>query len=383
MPCQTRPIVLQLLPRLMTGGVERGTIDIALALQAAGHIPLVVSYGGPMVSELEQAGIEHITMPVHSKNPFRMHFNAEQLVHIIKERKINIIHARSRAPAWSAAEAASRTGIAFLTTFHGTYTLGPFAIKKPYNRIMTRGNRVIAISNFIAMHLQKVYGITSERISIIPRGIDNSNFNLTSVHPSRVASLARRWCLSENQRIVILPGRLVKWKGHEILIEALAKVNQRNLCCLFIGFDQEHIHYRTKLEELICQRGLERTIHWVGFCADMPAAYMLADVVVSASTEPEAFGRVVVEAQAMGRPVIATDHGGSRETIVHGRTGLLVQPRNSDALAKALVKLLTLTAAERHAMAVRQVDHVHAQFSKEMMCARTLSLYQKILNNTV
>ncbi len=381
MPCQTRLIVLQILPRLVTGGVERGTIDIALALQAADCIPLVVSHGGPMVSELEQAGIEHITMPVHSKNPFLMQLNTERLVHLIKERKINIVHARSRAPAWSAARAASRTGVAFLTTFHGRYNLGPFTIKKPYNAIMTSGKRVIAISHFIATHVQTVYGIAPERIRVIPRGIDFYKFDSTLVHPHRLTALARAWRLPEDQPLVMLPGRLVRWKGHEVLIEALAKLCRRDFCCLLVGFDQAHVHYRAELETLIRHKGLDSTIHFVGFCADMPAAYMLADVVVSASTEPEAFGRVVVEAQAMGRPVVATDHGGSSETIVHGRTGWLVPPSDPDALAQTLLEMLTLAAAERHTMAARQVAHAHAHFSREIMCARTLSVYHELFTS--
>ncbi len=378
---RTKPIVLQILPRLVTGGVERGTIDIALALQAADCIPLVVSYGGPMVSELEQAGIEHITMPVHSKNPFLMQLNTERLVHLIKERKIKIIHARSRAPAWSAARAAGRTGVAFLTTFHGTYNIGPFTIKKPYNAIMASGHRVIAISQFIATHVQTVYGISPERIRVIPRGIDVYKFDFQSVHPNRLTSLARAWCLPEDKPLVMLPGRLVRWKGHEILIEALAKVCLPDLRCLLVGFDQAHVHYKAELEKLIRHKGLDSKIHWVGYCADMPAAYMLADVVVSASTEPEAFGRVVVEAQAMGRPLIASNHGGSRETIIHGRTGWLVPPSDPDALAQALLQLLTLAAAERHTMAARQVAHAHAHFSRDMMCARTLSVYQEIFTS--
>ena len=380
---RTQPIVLQILPHLVTGGVERGTIDIALALQSTGAIPIVVSNGGPMVSELQQARIEHITMPVHSKNPLLMQRNTQRLVHLIKERKINIVHARSRAPAWSAAMAVRRTGIAFLTTFHGTYTLGPFAIKKKYNAIMTCGHRVIAVSRFIATHVQTVYGLAPERVHVIPRGIDCGLFNSSLVHPNRMLNLARQWCLPTEHPLVMLPGRLVRWKGHEILIEALAKIGRRDLCCLLVGFDQEHVRYRAELEKLIRYKGLDGMIHWVGYCTDMPAAYMLADVVISASTEPEAFGRVVVEAQAMGRPVIATDHGGSCETIVHGKTGCLVPPRDPDALAQALVDFLDLEAQERHAMAVRQVAHVHAHFSKEMMCASTLSVYQDILSSTV
>ncbi|VBB69658.1 Glycosyltransferase [invertebrate metagenome] len=382
MPHQTRPVVLQILPRLVTGGVERGTIDIALALQAAGGVPLVVSRGGPMVHELEQAGIEHLAMPVHSKNPLLMRANIDRLVHLMKERRVNIIHARSRAPAWSAWIAAHRTGASFLTTFHGTYTLGPLAMKKPYNAVMACGDLVIAISHFIAAHVQAVYGSAPERIRVVPRGVDCCQFDPISVHPSRLIALAKAWRLPENRPLIMLPGRLTRWKGHEILLEALAKLKRRDLCCLLVGFDQGRVHYRTQLETMIRHKGLDSMVRLVGDCADMPAAYMLADVVVSASTEPEAFGRVVVEAQAMGRPVVATDHGGSRETVVHGQTGWLIPPRNPDALAQALSALLALAPVERQALAVRQVAHTHAHFSKAIMCASTLSIYEDLLTGT-
>ncbi|KAF0118427.1 MAG: glycosyltransferase [Rhodospirillaceae bacterium] len=378
-PRQTH--VLQVLPALESGGVERGTIDIALALQAAGAVPLVVSRGGPMVHELERARIEHISWPVHSKNPFTMHRNVDRLVRLILERGITIVHARSRAPAWSAFAAASRTGVPFLTTFHGTYTLGPWAIKKPYNAIMVQGNRVIAISNFIAAHIQTVYDVAPERIRVIPRGVDLNRFDPAALHPNRLIALARAWRLPEDRPLILLPGRLTRWKGHEILIEALARLGRRDVCCLLVGADQGRTRYRAELVQKIRDAGLQDVVHITDPCSDMPAAYMLTDVVVSASLEPEAFGRVAVEAQAMGRPVIATNHGGSRETIVPNETGWLVPPGDAGALAHVLARLLALTPETRQALALRQRAHVQAHFSRENMCARTLAVYQEVLTD--
>ncbi len=378
---QTRPVVLQILPGLATGGVERGAIDIALALQAAGAVPLVVSTGGPMVHELERARIEHIALPVRSKNPLVMHRNVNRLIQLIRKREVNLVHARSRAPAWSAFVATDRASVPFLTTFHGTYTLGPFAIKKPYNAVMARGDLVIAISDFIATHIQTVYGTAPERIRIVPRGVDLHRFDPVAIHPNRLIALAKAWRLPEDRPLVMLPGRLTRWKGHEVLIEALARLGRRDLCCLLVGSDQGRTRYRAELEETIRRKGLQDIVHMVDHCNDMPAAYMLTDVVVSASTAPEAFGRVAVEAQAMGRPVVATGHGGTRETVMDGRTGRLVLPDDADAMASAIADLLSLSLTERQALTIRQRAHVQARFSLEIMCARTLAVYQELLTS--
>lgn len=371
--------VLQVLPALDSGGVERGAIDIALALQAAGAVPLVVSRGGAMVHELERARIEHIAWPVHSKNPFVMRRNVDRLARLILERGVALVHARSRAPAWSAFAAASRTGVPFLTTFHGTYALGPWAIKKPYNAVMTHGNKIIAISNFIASHIQTVYDADPERIRVIPRGVDLKQFDPATLHPNRLIALAGAWRLPEDRPLILLPGRLTRWKGHEILIEALVRLGRRDVCCLLVGADQGRTRYRAELMQKIRDAGLQDVVHIAGPCSDMPAAYMLTDVVVSASLEPEAFGRVAVEAQAMGRPVIATDHGGSRETIIANETGWLVPPGDAEALSHGLARLLALTPETRQALALRQRAHVQAHFSRENMCARTLAVYQEVL----
>lgn len=376
---QSAPVILQILPRLETGGVERGTIDMAVAIKEAGWVPLVVSAGGRMVHELTRHKIEHITMPVHAKGFFAIRRNAKKLAALIKEKNVSLVHARSRAPAHAAHKACQMTDTPFLTTFHGTYGLGPFGIKKCYNRVMTQGDMVIAISNFIAEHMKKNYGLEEEKIRLVHRGVDLELFDPARVTAPRIIQLAERWRLPDDIPTIMLPGRLTRWKGQKVLIEALAKLDRRDVRCLLIGDDQGRKAYRRELERAIKKNGLTSIVQITDHCSDMPAAYMLADVVVSASTDPEAFGRVAAEAQAMGRPVIATDHGGAKETVLPGKTGLLVPPNDPDALAEALKWALHLTEKERHSLAQEGIKHVTTHFSKKMMGVKTIAVYEETL----
>jgi glycosyltransferase involved in cell wall biosynthesis len=374
-----QPVVLQVLPALVTGGVERGTVDLAVALAEAGWKAIVASSGGPMAREILRAGAEHVTLPLASKNPLTIRANAERLARLVTDLGVDIIHARSRAPAWSALMAAQRTGAHFVTTFHGTYNLGMFGLKNRYNAVMTRGERVIAISGFIAEHAHRIYGLDPERIRVVHRGIDLKKFDPTRVSPERIIQLAQKWRLPDGYQVITLPGRLTRWKGQAVLIEALAKLGRHDIRCLLVGSDQGRTGYRAELMELIRRRDLVDVVHIVDECSDMPAAYMLTDVVVSASTDPEAFGRVAVEGQAMGRPVIAADHGASRETVLPGETGWLTPPGDPRALAYALDRFLALSGASRDIMAARAIEHVRANFSKDTMCAKTLDVYREVL----
>ena len=373
-----RPIVLQVLPALNTGGAERGAVDVAQALVEAGGTALVASSGGRMVRELERAGATHLTLPVHSKNPLVMFLNANRLERLADRHDVDIIHARSRAPAWSALRAARRAGRHFITTFHGTYASGG-GLKRRYNSIMTRGERVIAISAFIADHLREVYGVESERVRVIHRGVDLDVFDPAKVDPARLVRLASEWRLPDGVPVVMLPGRLARWKGQRVLIEALARLGRQDLCCLLVGSDQGRPRRRRELERLATGHGLASVVRLVGHCEDMPAAYMLADVVVSASTDPEAFGRVVVEAQAMGRPVVASDHGGARETVLAEETGWLFRPGDAGALGAALRRALALDAEARGRLAETAISHIRDNFSKEAMCAKTLAVYAEVM----
>ena len=377
---ESRPrSVLQVLPALETGGVERGAVDIAAAVAAAGWRALVASSGGAMVRELVRAGAEHVTLPLARKSPFALRANVTPLATLIESEGVDIVHARSRAPAWSAYEAARRTGRPFVTTFHGTYNFGN-ALKRWYNGVMARGDRVIAISDFIADHVRRNYGVGDERLRVVPRGIDLEVFDPARVNSERIVQLAGKWRLPDGVPVVMLPGRLTRWKGQAALIDALTVLGRRDVCCLLVGDDQGRHGYRKELERRIRTRGLDGVVRIVGHCDDMAAAYMLADAVVSASLDPEAFGRVAVEAQAMGRPTIVTDHGAARETVLAGETGWLTPPGNAGALARALEEALALDADARETLAARAMPRVRAKFSKQAMCDRTLAIYRELLD---
>lgn len=377
---ERRKVVLQVLPSLVTGGVERGTVDVAGALVEAGWTALVASSGGHMVRELDRLGVKHIQLPLHSKNPLVMRANIGRLEAVIRQYGVDVVHARSRAPAWSALYAAKRTGAHFLTTFHGTYNLGLLGLKNAYNAVMTKGERVIAISHFIADHMQAVYRIDPNRIRVVHRGVDLTKFDPARVSQERIIQLAQRWRLPDGYPVIMLPGRLTRWKGQTVLIEALAMLGRRDVRCLLVGSDQGRDAYTDELKTLVERRGLTDVVHIVGDCNDMPAAYMLTDVVVSASTDPEAFGRVIIEGQAMGRPVVATNNGAARENVLDGQTGSLVPPGNPAALANALEAALAIGADEREARAEVAIRFVRENFTRELMCERTLGVYGELID---
>lgn len=368
--------VLQVLPRLVAGGVERGTIDVAAALIAAGWRAIVASAGGPMVHELERVGATHVTLPLATKNPFVMRSNIERLVAVIENLNVDIVHARSRAPAWSARYAAKRSGRHFVTTFHNAYGTGSF-LKHRYNAVMATGERVIAISRFVGDHAAAVYHVPPERLRVIPRGVDLNRFDPDKVRPDRMIQLVKAWRLSDGMPVVLLPGRLTRWKGQLVLIEAMARLRRPGVHTVILGSGNPR--YRRELEEAVTRSGAGPNFRFIDDCADIAAAYMLADVVVSASTSPEGFGRVIVEAQAMGRPVIATAHGGAQETIIPGETGWLVPPGDPAALAAALAHVLDQDHATRMAMAARQIEHVREHFSSALMARRTLAVYEELM----
>ena len=373
------PTVLQVLPELVTGGVERGTVDIAGAIVEGGGRAIVVSAGGPMAHELARSGAEHVTLPVHSKNPFVIQKNIYRLADLAVAENVDIIHARSRASAWSAMYAAKKTGKNFITTFHGTYGHAN-SLKRAYNSVMTKGTLVIAISNFIAGHIRQVYGVPAANIRVIPRGIDLSRFNPEFVSRERIISLARKWRLPDGVPVIMLPGRLTRWKGQSIFIEAIKELGRKDVQCLIMGSDQGRHSYRRELERFIESHGMTGNVHVIGHFDDMPAAYMLADIVVSASLEPEAFGRVAAEAQAMGRQVIASDHGGARETVTQGETGWLTPPGDAKALAKTIDAVLAKSEVDRKKISERAKSNIQDNFSNESMCERTLDVYNDVLS---
>lgn len=380
-PTDRRATVLQVIPALGTsGGVERGTVEIANAIVQAGGRAIVASAGGAKEHELQRVGAEHVTLPMDTKNPLGIYNNIGRLVDLIKRENVDIVHARSRAPAWSAFYAAKRAKIPYITTFHGTYSHGN-VFKRIYNSAMTKGERVIAISNFIAGHIRQHYGVTSDRIRIIHRGVDLARFSASNVTAQRVISLANQWRITDGYPVVMLPGRLTRWKGQTVFIEAIARLKRRDLRCLLVGGDQGRHEFRAELENLVEKHDLGEVVRIVDSCRDMPAAYMLTDVVVSASTDPEAFGRVIIEAQALGRPIIATDHGGAKETVIENETGWLVPPGDPGALAVAIERAIGLDEARRATLAEKAIANVRENFSTEAMCRKTLNVYDEVLAN--
>ena len=376
-PAERRPpAILQVLPRLVTGGVERGTVELAQALVAPGWRAVVASAGGPMVREIERAGGVHVALPLASKNPFVMRANIARLERVIAQHGIDIVHARSRAPAWSALAAARRRGAHFVTTFHNAYGARTW-LKRRYNAVMARGERVIAISDFVARHVHDTYGVPWEKIITIPRGVDLVRFDPDHTSADRMIRLATEWGLPDGVPVVMLPGRLARWKGHRVLIEALRRLGRGALHCLIVGSGSER--YRAELERDVAKNPPRCTVRVHDECRDIAAAYMLADVVVSPSTDPEGFGRVIVEAQAMGRPVIATAHGGAAETVIDGETGLLVPPGDADALAAALAEAMDLPPAARLALAERAIAHIRQNFTVERMTSSTIAVYEDVL----
>jgi len=381
--------VLQVIPDLNSGGAERTTLDVAQAIVKAGGTALVVSQGGQMVGELEACGAQHIVMPVKSKNPLTLRKNAARLSDLIADRNVSIVHARSRAPAWSALWAARRTKIPFVTTYHGTYNQSN-VLKAFYNSVMARGDAVIANSNFIAGLIRERHPFAKDRIAVIQRGSD-----LKGLAPENVSALRRQalkdiWGIPAGHPIILNMARLTAWKGQKVVIEAMALLEETGLgepIAILAGDAQGRDGYTAELKKQIADHGLQNRVRLVGHCADVPAALALADLAIVASIEPEAFGRAAVEAQAASVPVIVSDLGAVPETVLappeaaeNERTGWRVPAGDPKALADAIATVLTLNPALRQEITDRALVHVRANFSVETMCARTLEVYAGLLS---
>ena len=372
------PTILQVLPEMRAGGVERGTIEIAAAIVKAGGRALVASQGGQLLPMLAYVGAEHITLPLKSKNPFTMLKNRDRLLEVIRKQRVDIVHARSRAPAWSAYWATQISKTPFVTTFHGVYGLQN-KWKKKYNAIMTKGDRVIAISHFIAEHIQKNYPIDPAKLRIIHRGVDLKQFDAARIIPQRLADLTKSWRLTEEGKVILMPGRFTRWKGQDVLVRALALLPRRDFTCLLVGDDMGHPQYRLEVEGLIVSLGLSGHVRVAANTPHMAEALTLSDLVVVPSVEPEAFGRVPIEAQAMGKPIISTNHGGACETVVPGETGWLVEPGNAQQLADAITEALSMPEEKKEWMAENCRWNARENFSAEVMCAKTLEVYAELL----
>ena len=378
---EIEPVVLQILPELETGGVETGTIEIASALQEKGIKNFVASQGGRMVHELEKIGVDHLSLPLKSKNYFIMKKNAKLLADYIRKNHINIVHARSRAPAWSAYWAAKETGAHFVTTFHGTYGLGPWGIKKFYNKIMTYGERVIVISNHIKEHILKNYPQTSAgKLRLIHRCADIERFSPEAVTQARLIKKIEEYNIADDKPVLLLPGRITRWKGQHILIHALHLMKNQNYYCIIAGDSQGRQEYLEYLKKLAHKYKLEGRIGFFGRYTDAPALMMNATVILSTAIEPEAFGRISVEGQAMGKIVVASNIGGTLDTIIDGKTGKLYQYDNPQALADALDWALSLSPEEAKKISQAGIKNVKEHFTKQIMCDKTIEVYREVVN---
>ncbi len=374
-----RPItILQVLPKLDTGGAERVVIEICEAIHASGHKALIACEGGVLSPAARRAGAEIIELPLDTKSPFSMRRNAGRLKKLIVQRGVQLVHAHSRAPAWSAWWATQATGTPFVTTYHGSYG-EKSAWKRRYNVVMAKGDRVIAVSHFIAALIRARYGTAEQVLRVIHGGVDLVKFDPAAMVSDRLYRLAREWSVNLADPVILLPGRLTSWKGQKIVIEALARLKHQDAVVILAGGAQGRDAYTAELAALAKRLGVSKRVRLVGHNEDMPAAMMLADVVVNASTDPEAFGRTIVEAQAMGRIVIATDHGGARETIIDGETGFLAPPGDAQALAARLDAALDMPPDDRVTWGRNARAHVAAHYSVAAMQHAVLDVYAELL----
>ncbi|WP_029030127.1 glycosyltransferase family 4 protein [Salinarimonas rosea] len=380
--------ILQIIPELEAGGAERTAVDVAAGLAAVGARALVATEGGRLVGELQAKGGIWVPFPAATKNPLSMLRNVRRLARLSLDEGVSLIHARSRAPAWSALGAARALSLPFVTTYHGSYQ-SRTGLKHRYNRIMARGDIVIANSHYTAGLIAGLYLEAEPRLRVIHRGTDLSAYAPSAVAPERIEALRAEWGVAPHQRVVLLAARLTGWKGQAVLIEAAARLKSWGLSdVVFVlaGDPQGREGYVRELDGLVAARGVADLVRRVGHCTDMPAAFLGASVVTVPSTEPEAFGRSAVEAQAMGTPVVVSDLGAVPETVLAPpqvepaqRTGWRVAAGDAEALADAIAEALTLGASAREAMALRARLHVERHFSLDRMVADTLDVYATLL----
>lgn len=375
--------LLQVVPELETGGAEQTTLDIARAVVGAGGRALVASRGGRMVERLTADGGQLIAMPAASKNPLTIVANAVRLASLIRRERVSLVHARSRAPAFSALWAARATGTPFVATYHGVYKARS-ALKRWYNAVMTRGDLVIANSDYTRDHVLAEHRLDPARLVTIARGVDLARFDPASVAPERLAALRQAWGLAANETrtVFLLAGRLTRIKGHLTLIEAakrLRDAGRTDFIILFAGDDQGRTDYSAELAAAIAAAGLNDVVRAVGHCVDMPAAYLLCDVALLPTIVPESFGRAAVEPQAMGRPVIASSHGGAVETVADGVTGWLAEPEDAAAWTDALGRSIDVGPEHRRRMGDAGMTRASKLYPVEAMCAATLAAYARVL----
>ncbi len=378
--------VLQVIPRLGYGGAETGCYDLAHYLHEQDCKSYIVTSGGELIKYIDKKKVKLIKLPVQSKNPLLILINSIALTLLILFLNISIVHARSRAPAWSCYLATKITRRKFVTTFHGTYNFKN-SIKKFYNSIMVKSDVLIAGSNFIFSHISENYQKflnSKKKFLVIFRGINTEYFDSDTIKKKDIDKLKATWKIEDNKKIILLPGRLTAWKGQEMFIEAINLFKQSNpqldFVAVILGGDQGRTVFRKKLERLVEQYNLTQNIKFVDNCNVMPVAYYISDVIVSSSIEPEAFGRVSVEAQAMKKPIIASNIGGSKETVIDNKTGLLFESGNPKSLCDKLNEIIKLDTLTLDLMGREGRKNVINRFNIEKMCLNTYSEYKKLVN---
>ncbi len=371
--------VMQVLPHLNSGGLVSGAVEVAKELVNSNLKSVIVSSGGYKESEILRNNSILEKLPVHSKNIFIILRNKKKIIDLIFKHNINLIHVRSRAPAWSAYWAAKELKLPLVTTFHGTYGVENF-LKKKYNSIMLKGNAIIAISKFIKEHIKDEYGIT-KNLHVIPRGVNTDIFSPKQVTSARLISAAKITKIEGNDKIILLPGRLTSWKGHKYAIKAIAKIKNKNFKLVFIGDLQGRLKYKNELINLAKYLNVEDKVNFINHTRDLASYLMLSDLVLSCSIKPEAFGRTVLEAQAMGKPVIAFNHGGSVELVKENENGKLCKVADVNDLAAAIEKNLQLSAYKRKVLSNKSIRNVNKKYLTKFMCKKTLNLYKRLIKN--
>ena len=373
------PAILQILPALDDDGGDRGTIDLARHLVGRGWRALVASSGGPAEAEVDSCGARSFRLPVDSRNPLTIRANVRRLQALIRENNVDLVHVRSRAPAWSAHHAARRCQVPFVTTINGVYERAAGLWSRDDTAVMARGDRVIAASEYVAEHVGRHYDVPPERLRVVPRGLDMLRFDPAAVERARVQAVAAQWRVPPGAKVVLVP-RLVRREGHRLFLQAVDELTRRDFLCLIVGGFEQAGRHAGEIEALIGALGLGSVARLVAPCEDISAALMLADVVVvPASDAAEPFARVSVQAQAMGKPVILTDVGGLSETLMRAATGWLVEPDDPDALANALELALVMPDDVRARLAGRARRFVMRQFSLEQAGDATMRIYRELL----
>jgi glycosyltransferase involved in cell wall biosynthesis len=378
--------VLQVIPKLGYGGAETGCYDIAHYLPENGCKSFIVTSGGELTKFINKEKVKLIKLPVQSKNPLLIILNTLALIFIIILNNISIVHARSRAPAWSCLFATKITRRKFVTTFHGTYNFNN-KIKKFYNSVMVKSNLIIAGSNFIFSHIKNNYSDyldIKNKLLVIFRGINVDYFDPTTKTEIEEKKLLKNWGIVDNKKIILLPGRLTSWKGQELFLEAINMVNiqlgYEAFYAVILGSDQGRDLFKKKLIRLSEQYRMTKQVKFIDHCKDMALAYKVSDIIISASIEPEAFGRVAVEAQSMEKVIIASDIGGSNETVIDEKTGYLFEAGNANSLSKKILKVLNLDDTTIKTIGTEGRKNIVNKFNVEKMCFSTYSEYKKLIN---